>query len=772
MNLVGEKINHFQRVRDFLISRMVLRAVLENDSLLFWRVNILANYTIVALIAATLGFGAAVILVIKQKMWALLIFDALCYVFFLSLPFLCGLSYKFRTVIYLLIAYTIGLAVIIFVGPLSAGPIWLFAFAIFAGLLLGSKAAIAAVLLNAVTLITLSWLISQGYLGQASHFFKTPQALVAALANFILLNLLAAISIATLVKGLNISNHKEKALTRDLAAKHEHLVKANQRLEIEMEERRLAAVAVRASEQKYRLLADNINDIIWLMDLKQKRLTYVSPSVERVRGFTPEETMAQSLEEILTPASRRKAIKITSSKLRKDKQVLQGGAFTLEVEIYNKDRSVRWAEITVSLIRNPENYSDMLLGVTRDITNRKQSEQEKARLEVQLRQAQKMESIGTLAGGIAHDFNNILACIIGFTELGLDDAPKGSVLSENLQEIHTAGIRAKELVKQILTFARQTDNDLKPVQMNGIIKDTLRLIRSLLPSTIQIESNIESSSLILANPTQLHQVLMNLCTNAADAMEPGGGNLDVSIKDIMVDTSRKAPVLDMKPGPYVQLTVSDTGTGISPDMLSSIFDPFFTTKEVGKGTGMGLAVVHGIVESYEGKIMVDSALNKGTVVTVYLPINKGHETLSDGKLDVMPTGGERILFVDDENAISNMSCMLLERLGYRVSTRTSSLEALELFRQNPEQFDLIITDLTMPNMTGIKLTEKILDIRPGMPIILCTGYNDKIPEKSFEALGIKALVHKPFAKLHLAKMIRKVLDDKMVQKHSRHVRVA
>lgn len=772
MSLAGEKKNYIHRVRDFLISRIVREAALENDSLLFWRVTILANYTTVALIAVSVGFGAAVILLVKQKMWSLLIFDALCYVMFWSLPFLSGLSYTFRTVIYLLMAYSTGVAVIIFIGPLSAGPVWLFAFGIFAGLLLGSKAAIAAVLLNTVTLATLFWMISQGYFGQSFPFFKTPQAAVAALANYILLNLLAALSIAVLVKGLHISNLKEKALASDLAVKHEHLGKANQRLEIEIEERKLADAAVRASEQKYRLLADNINDVIWLMDLKQRRLTYVSPSVERVRGFTPEETMAQSLEEILTPASRGKAITITSRKLRKDKQLLQGGAFTLEVEIYIKDGSAIWAEITVSLLRHPENYSYMLLGVTRDITIRKQSEQEKERLEAQLFQAQKMESIGTLAGGIAHDFNNILACIIGFAELGLDDAPEGSAFYENLKEIHIAGTRAKELVKQILTFARQTDNDIKPVRMSGVLQDTLKLIRSLLPSTIHIESNIESSSLILVNPTQLHQVLMNLCTNAADAMEPGGGGLGISLKDIMVGASREAPVIDMKPGPYVQLTVSDTGTGISPDMLSQIFDPFFTTKEVGKGTGMGLAVVHGIVKSCEGRIMVESDQNKGTVVTVYLPIYMGQETLGEGESDVLPTGSERILFVDDESGISNMSGMLLERLGYKVSTRTSSIEALELFEQNPGQFDLIITDLTMPKMTGIKLTEKILDLRPGMPVILCTGYNDKIPEKGFEALGIRALVHKPFGKSHLANTIRKVLDDQTVQKHSRHVRIA
>jgi len=267
-------------------------------------------------------------------------------------------------------------------------------------------------------------------------------------------------------------------------------------------------------------------------------------------------------------------------------------------------------------------------------------------------------------------------------------------------------------------------------------------------------------------------VLMNLCTNAADAMEQDGGNLEISLRDIMVDGSHEVPALDMRTGPYVQLTVADTGTGITPDKLSSIFDPFFTTKEVGKGTGMGLAVVHGIVESYEGKITVKSTLNKGTVVTVYLPINMEHETMSNDESDVIPTGSERLLFVDDEDAILNMSRMLFGRLGYRVSTRSSSLEALELFRQNPERFDLIITDLTMPNLTGIKLAERILDIKPRMPIILCTGYNDKIPEEGFESLGFKALVHKPYTKLSLAKLIRKILDDPIVQKHSPHARVA
>lgn len=759
MNLEGIKVNYFQRVRDLAIYRMAPRAVLEGDSLVFWRVYILSTFFLTIFIVCTLGIVAAFFLASKQNIWNLLIFDVLFYVIALILLFLPGLSYEYRAATSLLMVYFVGLTVIIYLGPLSAGPIWLFAFAIFAGVLLGSKAATVAVVLNAVTVIVLCWLISQGYFRPGIPFFKSQQAMLAALVNFVIINLVSAISISALVKGLYISNLKEKTLAHSLEVEREHLVKANQRLEIEIEERNQADAAVRASEQKYRLLADNISDVIWLIDLNQRRLTYISPSVERIRGVTPEECMAQSLEEILTPASYKYVISFINDKLRNDGQMLQGRAFSLEMEICKKDRSIMWAETTLSLIRNSENNPAMLLGITRDISMRKQSEQEKTRLEEQLRQAKKMEAIGTLAGGIAHDFNNILSAIIGFTELGLDDAPKGSILSDNLQETYAAGKRAKELVRQILTFARQADDHLKPVQVSLIVKEALRFLRSTIPTTIQIESDIGSNSLIMGNPTQVHQIMINLCTNAAHAMEPEGGILAVGLRDITIDVPNSAPLPDMKVGQYVQLTVSDTGKGIPPNIRSLIFDPYFTTKEVGKGTGMGLAMVHGIVESYGGKIAVDSTLNKGTVITVYLPVTIQHEALGNIESDVMPGGRERILLVDDEAAIVNIGRQLLERLGYSISTRTGSMEALALFRQNPEQFDLIITDLTMPHMTGVKLARELLAIRPDIPIILCTGYNNIIPAEGYEALGIKALAHKPIVRSELAKLIRNVLDE-------------
>jgi PAS domain S-box-containing protein len=387
-----------------------------------------------------------------------------------------------------------------------------------------------------------------------------------------------------------------------------------------------------------------------------------------------------------------------------------------------------------------------------DVTERK-------KMEAQLQQAQKMESIGTLAGGIAHDFNNILSSIIGFTELALDDVNKGTPLEDNLQEVYTAGKRAKDLVKQILAFARQSDQESKLIQVDTIAEEALKLIRSTIPTSIKIKQNIESSSLIMGNPIQLHQLFMNLCTNAAQATEDIGGILDVDLKDVTLGNESSLTQFDLKPGNYVKITVSDTGPGIAPNIIGSIFEPYFTTKGVGKGTGMGLAVVQGIVETHGGKIAVDSELGKGTVFSIYLPITQKSEDYRPHEEEKLPSGTERILFVDDELPIAKMGSQTLERLGYQVAVRTASIEALELFRSKPNHFDMVITDMTMPNMTGDSLVIELMKIRPDIPVILCTGYSKKISDESASEMGIKAFIYKPVVKADLAKTVRKVLDE-------------
>ena len=401
----------------------------------------------------------------------------------------------------------------------------------------------------------------------------------------------------------------------------------------------------------------------------------------------------------------------------------------------------------------------MRLQIATDISRIKDLEKESLRIQAQLQQAQKMEAIGTLAGGIAHDFNNILSAVIGYTEIALADVPGNSSQHQNLQEVLKAGNRARDLVKQILTFSRQTEQELKPVQINQIVRETLKLLRASLPTTVTIAQQIESDSAVLADPTQIHQVIMNLCTNAAHALRDNGGQLKIDLSDVMLDGSFIEQHPYLSPGGFIKLSIADDGHGMEKSILDRIFDPFFTTKERGEGTGMGLAVVLGIIKSHGGTITVDSEVGKGSVFDVFLPVIKrevDHEVRTKAPI---PTGTERILFIDDEKALVDLGRQILERLGYTVTVRTSSVEALELFMEHPEKFDLVITDMTMPNMTGDDLAGKLLNVRTDIPIILCTGYSEKISREKAQSLGIKEFILKPIVMRELARIVRSVLDD-------------
>jgi len=414
----------------------------------------------------------------------------------------------------------------------------------------------------------------------------------------------------------------------------------------------------------------------------------------------------------------------------------------------NYDRAIKW--IDGRFVR---------LQVATDISRIKDLEKESLRFQAQLQQAQKMEAIGTLAGGIAHDFNNILSAVIGYTEIALADLPEDSSQHGNLQEVLQAGSRARDLVKQILTFSRQTEQELKPVQINHIVRETLRLLRASLPTTVKISPDIQSDSAVLADPSQIHQVIMNLCTNAAHALRANGGHLQVDLSDVLLGTSFIEQHPYLSPGRFIKLRVIDNGHGMEKAILDRIFDPFFTTKERGEGTGMGLAVVLGIIKSHGGAITVDSDVGKGSVFDVYLPVIMREEDHDVRTKAPMPTGTERILFIDDEKALVDLGRQMLERLGYAVTTRTSSVEALELFMEQPEKFDLVVTDMTMPNMTGDDLAAKLMVIRADIPVILCTGYSERISGDRARSLGIKEFILKPIVMRELAQILRNVLDD-------------
>ncbi|MBT3805651.1 MAG: PAS domain S-box protein [Desulfobacula sp.] len=389
----------------------------------------------------------------------------------------------------------------------------------------------------------------------------------------------------------------------------------------------------------------------------------------------------------------------------------------------------------------------------------KKEQVEKRDIEAQLQQAQKMESIGTLAGGIAHDFNNILGIIVGNTELALDDVPKWNSAYHSLEEIKKASLRAKNIVKQLLSFSRKTDQKLQPIQIALVIKDALKFLRSTIPTTINIHQRIQTTEeMILADPTQINQIIMNLCINASHAMEQTGGDLSVTLKKVILDNNSAKNNSGLKSGAHVKIMISDTGPGIDPEIIDQIFDPYFTTKEVGKGSGMGLAVVHGIVKNHSGTIVVENGLGKGTTFIIFFPLASKKAMVESKISQDIPRGNETILFVDDEISIVKMVKRMFERLGYKVETATTPQDALERFSSNPDHFDLVITDMTMPQMTGVKLSEKLMAIREDIPIIICTGHSALVDEERAKDLGLAAYVMKPIDMLETAQTIRKVLE--------------
>ena len=391
---------------------------------------------------------------------------------------------------------------------------------------------------------------------------------------------------------------------------------------------------------------------------------------------------------------------------------------------------------------------------------RKQAEEALLKSESKLRQSQKMEAVGTLAGGIAHEFNNILGIIIGNTELAIDDVPEWNPAKECLKEIRAASMRAKDVVRHILSFARKTPAQRQPIQISTIIRDSLKLMRASIPTTIEIRQNLScESEMILADPTEINQILMNFCTNSVHALSEETGVLEVSLESISLDKDSASQYENLNTGNFVKLTVKDTGQGIDPKIMDRIFDPYFTTKDIGRGTGMGLAVAYGIVKKHDGAIKASSELGKGTVFEVLFPlIDEGAEHEVEEEPQVLPTGTERILIVDDEPSIARMVSQMLKRLGYDVVALLNPKEALKLFMAAPTRFDLVITDMAMPHMAGDRLAQELMKIRQDIPVILCTGHSARIDEDRAKELGLAAYVMKPLVTRDFANTVRRVLD--------------
>ncbi|MGD0234607.1 MAG: PAS domain S-box protein [Syntrophorhabdales bacterium] len=503
-----------------------------------------------------------------------------------------------------------------------------------------------------------------------------------------------------------------------------------------------------AEAERVRLIAavDQAAEAIIVTD-PQTAILYANPAACEITGYSRAELIGRRADA--------KSLMQHGQAYEKMWSRLQLGlSWSGRITNRKKDGTLYSAEMSIAPVTGLQSEIVNYVVVFRDATDQ-------IAMEARLRESQKLEAIGTLAGGIAHDFNNILAAIIGFTQMATDDAEKGSRQERDLKHVLKAGIRGRDLVKQILAFSRKSQSKKSLLRVSALIEESLKLLRATLPSTLTIHSNVVSESgFVLGDPTQLQQVIINLCTNAAHAMREKGGVVSVELSDFGFSAAGEAPVPDLAPGAYLKLTVKDTGEGIPREHLDRIFEPFFTTKKPGEGSGLGLAVAHGIAESHGGAITVASEPGKGSTFTVYLPKDIEAQAEKVPEEAGLATGHERILFIDDEEALAEMGEQMLIGLGYQAVRKTSSREALALFRLDPSKFDLVVTDQTMPEMTGIQLAGEILTLRPNMPIILCTGYSHEVDADSAVAAGIRAFLEKPLTKNEIARTVRRVLDEK------------
>jgi len=517
-------------------------------------------------------------------------------------------------------------------------------------------------------------------------------------------------------------------------------------------ERKRAQEALQESEERYRTLYDQ-TPLMYFTVNSHLTVLSVNQFGAELLGYEVNELVGTSVLTVIYEEDHplfRSAVE----------QSLHGGDRTPQREFrkVKKDGTILWVRETMQTHMDLSQQKIFLISCE-DITEQKRAQEALAQSEEQLRQTQKMEAIGTLAGGIAHDFNNILGAILGYSELAMTQVSKDQRVKSYLEEVVTAGMRAKELVKQILAFSRRSDQDRQAVDLKVIVKEAMKMIRATLPATIKIRSTLEvDDAVVFADPTQMHQVVMNLCANAEYAMRKEGGILDLALTSVELTSNAVMEFPSLKPGAYLQLSIRDSGQGIPAQALERIFEPFFTTKVSGEGTGLGLAVVHGVIVGHGGHISVASVIGQGTTFTVLLPRLDVILPAQTEETEEWPKGAGRVLFVDDEEMLARWGEQLLTHLGYAVVAKTNPHEALDLFRKQPDQFDLVVTDQTMPTMSGKVLAQALQDIREDIPIILCTGFSHNMSAEKAVEIGLSAFLMKPVNAVALAQTVKNVLN--------------
>jgi signal transduction histidine kinase len=708
-----------------------------------WRDRILTViYRTVALLGG-ISYLPSVYLSIKEEIWWLVGFNTLGYLWFLGAAFTRRISFALKAAVLLGFIFILGSGLLLQLGPFAAGPIWLFAFPIMGGLLFSIRVAVACLLINMATIGAFGLLLAEGVIRFADSTANFIAKWWVISGNFLLLDTVVALSLAVLLQGLKDALDAQHEARLSLQHKHAELQHANQNLEHEIAERKRIEVDLQNSHEILVTVIDSIDADIFVADMASYEVLLMNRHMrQNYGGDCTGRACYEAFQKRIGPCEECPKVKLVDSQgIPTGLHVWQARSPLTGRDYLNFDRAIPW--IDGRLVQ---------LQIAMDITELNRAQQEKLRLETQLRQAQKMEAIGNLAGGIAHDFNNILAAILGYAEIALEVVKHDPQLRIYLREVIIAAHRARDLTSQILTFSRQAEVEPRPMRLSTVVRESVKLLRATLPTTIDIRETIQTHATIVADPTQMHQVVMNLATNAAHAMEPGGGVLAITLE-------KSPPRLGAKAADWIQLEISDTGRGIPAEIRDRIFEPYFTTKEKGKGTGLGLAVVHGIVKTCGGEIRVESRPGEGTRFIVALP-TRDHNVHRLEELDQGPAPGgtaENIMIVDDEPQITEVLRLMLGTLGYRTQAFNSSRAALQAFEAAPHSYHAVITDMTMPDMTGVSLAQHMLKMRPELPIILATGFSERINEDQALALGIRKFLLKPILRRQLAEAVREVL---------------
>lgn len=709
-----------------------------------WRERILFGLYGTGVLLAFFALFPLVFLAFREKHWGLLVVDGLMFIGTLGLIYIRPLKYEIRASAALMITYFLGVFIISKFGFISGGPAWLFSFAVIAGLLLGLRAAVLALVLNAVTIIAVVLMFGDLLLPIASKLRS-----LTAFGSFILLNGATAVSAAYLVRGLEASATENKKKTFELKREHAKLLEAQTMLKEEIKERIRFEEDLKRSEQKHRLLTENINDVIWTTDLKLN-FQYISPAITRLQGWNVEEAMKLGIDNMLSPKSREMVYNAVLEQLALGEQ--EGDfnrSMMLEVELNCKDGSVIWVETTASFMLDDDGRPFGILGVNRDITERRRAILEKEQLQQKLEQSKKMEALGTLAGGVAHDLNNVLSGIVGYPDILLMTLPEDSPLRNPIEMMQESGKKAAAIVQDLLTLTRRGVISAEVINLNDIILEYLSSpeyskLKSFHPAMevdLQLAPELPNIS---GSALHLTKTLMNLVSNAAEAM-PAGGKIAISTRNIRLD-GPIAGYQDVREGNYTVLTVSDTGIGIAGSDINRIFEPFYSKKKMGRsGTGLGMAVVWGTVQDHKGYIQVDSIEGQGSVFTLYFPTTRQSkkDEAQTSRIEDYAGCGQSILLVDDLKEQRDIGSEMLFQLGYQTTAVASGEEAVQYLRSKTA--DLLILDMIMsPGMDGLETYKQILAIRPGQKAIITSGYSETVRVKEAQGLGVGQYIKKPY----------------------------